>query len=130
MPVAHTDDFASWDHPVDWWPRCIHELLEPLATGHVARYWVRSWGRRAHPVEIAPEEIVILEGVTSSRVAFRPYLAYSIWIETPREECLRRGLERDGEGMRVRWERWMFEEDAYVARERPELHADTVVPGF
>lgn len=19
-PVVHTDDFASWDNPIDWWP--------------------------------------------------------------------------------------------------------------
>ena len=73
---------------------------------------------------------MILEGVTASREAFRPYLAYAIWVEAPRELCLQRGLERDGEQMRAQWERWLAEEDAYIARERPELHADTVVPGF
>src|SRR5215212_9991964 len=29
-PVVHTDDFASWDNPLDWWPRAIHQVLEPL----------------------------------------------------------------------------------------------------
>ena len=57
--------------------------------------------------EIEPAEIVILEGVSASREVFRPYLAYVIWIETPREERLRRGLERVGEDARDQWERWM-----------------------
>ena len=30
-PVVHTDDFASWDNPTDWWPRLLEELLEPLS---------------------------------------------------------------------------------------------------
>jgi uridine kinase len=130
-PVAHTDDFASWEEPLEWWPRCIRDLLEPLARGEPAAYPVTAWGGRPRPaVELMPAETVILEGVTSSREAFRPYLAFSIWIETPREECLRRGLARDGEHMRAHWERWIASEDAYIARERPELHADTVVPGI
>ena len=72
----------------------------------------------------------MLEGVTATRREFRPYLAYAIWVDTPRELCLQRGIERDGEEMRAHWERWLVSEDAYIARERPELHADTVVLGF
>lgn len=128
--VAQTDDFASWDNPVDWWPRCIAELLAPLADGQIARYAPTAWGGEARePIEIAPAQVVILEGVTASRESFRPYLAYCIWIETPGEVRLRRGLDRDGAGARAQWERWMAEEDGYVARERPQERADIVVPG-
>ena len=74
-------------------------------------------------------DFVILEGVTASREAFRPYLAYSIWIETPREVRLRRGLERDGAQARAQWEEWMEAEDRYVERERPAAHADRVLRG-
>ena len=128
--VAHTDDFASWDDPVDWWPRCLSELLEPLARGEQARYDVTAWDGVPRPaVAISAGGTVILEGVTASRAAFRPYLAFAIWVETPREECLRRGIERDGEQMRPQWERWLAAEDAYIAREHPSAHADRVVRG-
>lgn len=130
VQVAHTDDFASWDEPLDWWPRCIAELLEPLARGEGARYEVTAWTGAPRPaVEIVPAELVILEGVSSSREAFRPYLSGAIWIETPREVCLARGLERDGEHMRAQWEAWLAEEDAYIAREDPRARADLVVQG-
>src|SRR5262249_13474221 len=43
-PVVHTDDFASWDNPVDWWPELIEKLLAPLAAGRAARYTPTSWG--------------------------------------------------------------------------------------
>jgi uridine kinase len=72
---------------------------------------------------------VIVEGVTASREAFRRYLAYAIWVETPRELRLARGLERDGEAKRPLWEQWMAAEDAYVERERPQEHADAVLAG-
>jgi uridine kinase len=78
---------------------------------------------------IEPTGIVILEGVTASRQAFQPYLSYSIWIETPRDLRLRRGLERDGEDARAQWERWMEAEDRYIETERPAERADIVLAG-
>ena len=27
--VVHTDDFASWENPVDWWPDLIERALQP-----------------------------------------------------------------------------------------------------
>jgi dephospho-CoA kinase len=72
---------------------------------------------------------VILEGVTASREAFQPFLAYSIWIETPRELRLQRGLERDGGDARAQWAQWMEAEDRYMEREQPAERADCVLSG-
>lgn len=65
----------------------------------------------------------------SRRRKFRPYLAYSIWIETDRQLRLRRGLARDGDGAREQWRKWMAKEDRYVESERPAEHADIVIRG-
>jgi uridine kinase len=129
-PIVHTDDFASWENPVDWWPELIDRVLEPLARGQVASYTPTSWGgpERA-PIVVAQSDIVLLEGVTSAREAFRPYLAYTIWVETPPDLCLRRGLERDGAEALAQWQQWMAGEARYIARERPQGHADKVLPG-
>ena len=129
-PVVHTDDFASWDDPIDWWPALLEQVLQPLAAGRAVRFTPSSWGGppRAEVV-VEPAPFVVLEGVTASREAFRPYLAYSIWVETPRDLRLARGLERGGADTVERWQEWMAAEDAYVARERPAEHADRVVPG-
>ncbi len=130
-PVVPTDDFASWDQPLNWWPRLLDEVLKPLAQDKAARYQRYDWAskRLAEWREIKPSEFLIIEGVSSSRKAFRPYLAMSVWVETPREERLRRGLERDGEEERSQWEEWMRQEDEYVARENPHENADLVVSG-
>jgi uridine kinase len=128
--VIHTDDFASWDNPVDWWPELIEHALKPLAAGAVARYQPAAWGGEARaPIVIEPGQTVLLEGVSAARNAFRPYLAYTIWVETDRSVRLQRGIDRDGEGSRAQWERWMEEEDDYVARERPAEHVDVVLRG-
>jgi deoxyadenosine/deoxycytidine kinase len=36
--IVHTDDFASWDNLVDWWPELIERLLVPLSRNRVARF--------------------------------------------------------------------------------------------
>lgn len=128
--IVHTDDFASWDNPVEWWPELIERALEPLAAGLPARYQPTAWtDEEREPVVLEPGGTVVLEGVSATRAAFRPYLAYAIWVETDRAVRLERGLARDGEDSRGQWELWMAAEDAYVARERPADHADVVLPG-
>jgi uridine kinase len=129
-PIIHTDDFASWENPANWWSELIERALKPLAAGKPTSYQPTSWGgKEKEPLLIEPSAFVILEGVTASRQTFRPYLAYSIWIETPRDLRVKRGLERDGEQARAQWEQWMEEEDRYIERERPAEHADRVLRG-
>jgi uridine kinase len=129
--IVHTDDFAAWANPIDWWPTLIERVLEPVSRGEVVRFMPTQWSPelRPDPVEFAPAEFLVLEGVTACREGFRPYLTYAIWIETSAEVRLRRGLERDGQAALPDWERWMAEEDAYRERERPDLFADLVLDG-
>lgn len=129
--VVHTDDFASWDDPVNWWPRLLTEVLVPLSRNQTASYRRYDWGSQtlAEWHDIEPGGLLILEGVTSSREAFRPYLAASIWVETPRDLCLKRGLERDGDGAEELWAQWMSDEDEWAAAESPREHATIIVSG-
>ncbi len=129
-PVVHTDDFASWEEPLDWWPRLLEQVLVPLATDGVAHYQRYDWEKREldNWIDVSGAHVV-LEGVTANRAAFRPYLAFAIWVETPRALCLARGIERDGEAMRAQWDAWMAAEDQYIERESPREHADLVVAG-
>jgi uridine kinase len=128
--IVHTDDFASWENPINWWPALIEQALKPLASGRVARYQPTTWGEEERTaIVIEPGGSVLLEGVTATRRAFRPYLAYTIWIETDRSLRLQRGIERDGEDSRAQWERWMQEEHEYIEAEQPAKNADLVLRG-
>ena len=55
-------------------------LIEPLSRNERARYQRYDWGakRLAEWHEIQPAKYLLLEGVSSSREAFRPYIALSI----------------------------------------------------
>ena len=44
-PIIHTDDFASWNHPVDWWPGFLEQVLKPIAAGDPVRYVPNELGR-------------------------------------------------------------------------------------
>ena len=132
VPVIHTDDFASWDDPLGWWPRLRAEVLVPLAGGRDARFRRFDWDAGA----LAPDEtvvpfcpIAIVEGVSSGRAEFAPYLAYVIWIETDRATRLRRGLDRDGDDAIALWNEWMAAEDAHYRRDPTATRADLVVDG-
>ena len=131
VPIVHTDDFASWDTPLEWWPRLLAQVLEPLSVNKPAHYQRYDWETRslAEWREVPPTAFVILEGVSASRNAFRPFLAYTIWVETPREERLRRGLERDGPEALDLWHAWMADEDAYILREQPMEKVDIIISG-
>lgn len=130
-PVVHTDDFASHADALGWWPRLVREVLEPLSQGRPASYVAYDWVNRCDGpiVTVPPADIVIVEGVSATRQAFRDFLAMRIWIDAPRVVRLRRGIARDGEELREFWDWWLRAEDAYVAAERPDLAADLLVDG-
>jgi uridine kinase len=131
-PVIHTDAFASWDNPVGWWGRLEDEVLGPVERGEwPVRFRAYDWEARrlGEWREIPAGEVILLEGVSSSRQAVAKRLTLAVWVEAPRDSRLARGLERDGDAMRTQWEQWMAEEDAHFAADRTRDRADLIVDG-
>ena len=130
-PIVHTDEFASADDPIDWWPRLRDQVIEPLAAGRSARYQRYDWSTEslADWIDLDPTPVVIVEGVTAARTEWRHHLAFIIWIETPRAERLRRGLERDGHDAVDDWTTWGEAEDRHYEADPTRQHADIVVDG-
>ena len=97
--IVHTDDFASWDNPKDWWPLLIERVFEPLTSGQRTLSYPRSqwWpGHEPEPVVDQPvTAALILEGVGSLRREFRQFLSVAIFIDAPKEICIQRGITRD-----------------------------------
>ena len=131
VPVLHTDDFASWDEPIHWWPRLEDDVLGPLERGDRVRYQAYDWAARqlSDWRELPASDVVVLEGVSSARRAVADRLSLAIWVETPRAVRLARGIDRDGEEMRGQWDAWMAEEDAHYAADRTTERADVIVDG-
>ena len=97
--VIHTDDFASWDNPLNWWPLLIERVFQPIITGASTLSYPRSsWWEKHQPEPVIDQpvtEVMILEGVSALRKEFRPYISVGVFVETPETECLARGLGRD-----------------------------------
>jgi uridine kinase len=113
------------------WQRLRDDALIPLRGGSTARYRRHDWSSDslAEWIEVAPAEIVIVEGVYSMRPELREFIDLAIFVDSPREERLRRMLARNQN--RTTWiERWMSAEDWYLDHIAPMKSADLVVHGF
>jgi uridine kinase len=131
-PVIHTDDFATHDEPIEWWPRMLRQVIEPLSHNQPATFRPYDWVHRRpgdDEISVAPNDVVIIEGVGAPRAAWREQLSLRIWVDADSDLRLRRGLERDGEALAEFWREWRVAEDAYVAAEDPISHTDLVVSG-
>jgi hypothetical protein len=129
------DDFLYWRDIGGWWPRLEREALRPLLNGLPARFRVRDWA--GDPLgqgldgwaEVPPADVVVVDGVTSSRQAIAADLVLSFWVEAPPEVRLRRGIARDGEQRRSLRLEWMTLEDEFFRRDGAPGRADYVIAG-
>jgi uridine kinase len=113
------------------WRRLRDEALMRLRSGNRARYqrYVWSTDRLAEWIEIEPREIVLVEGVFSMRPELRSVIDVAIFIETSREERMRRMLARPQSN--TSWmDQWMAAEDWYLEHLAPHRGADLVIEGF
>ncbi len=137
--IIHTDDFAGWDDPIDWFPKIIEQVFEPIKNGATAlSYQPASWWENHHPEPVAGQPvtpIMILEGVSSSRKEFEDYLSLRIFVDTPKDICLERGIERDsatGKSKDERtkiWQGLIREEDDFFEKYHPKDKAEILIDG-
>ncbi|MCD8484213.1 hypothetical protein LRY65_05370 [Candidatus Woesebacteria bacterium] len=136
--LVHTDDFASWDNPLNWWPIVIDSVFKQVSNGAKELNYPRSqwWeGHSREPISQTVTEIMILEGVSSLRMEFRDYISLGIFVDTPKEVCLQRGVKRDLQFGKSReevvqmWESFYTEEDNYINRDLPKEYADLILDG-
>lgn len=114
------------------WRRLERQVLAPLSRGEGAHYQRYDWDNDClgEWVAVPVQGTVVVEGVYLMWDQLRHYGSVSIWVETPREVRLVRGIERDGEAARSRWlNEWMPAEDAYVSAMCPYAAATLVVDG-
>ena len=130
-PIVHTDDFASQEEPLEWWPRLLEQVIRPLASGGEGYFQRYDWVHRrlAEWVVVERSPIVIVEGVSAGRREWSEYLAYTVFVSTSPSRRLQRGLARDGEQMRAQWLSWMAAEDRHFAEDHAMDHAELVVNG-
>lgn len=145
VEIVHFDDFylqskirpsgVGAEKPVGGdfdWQRLRDQVLIPLRDGLPATYERYDWNKDAlaERIQVLPNVIVIVEGVGSSRIELASFYDLRVWVDCPRQLRLNRGIARDGEHSRERWELdWMPSEDRYLSEHRPDKNADVIVSG-
>lgn len=110
--------------------RLEREVLEPHGRGAPIRYRRYDWNadRLGEWVTAPHDGTLIVEGVYCTHPSIRDRYHFVIWLEADRATRLARGLARDGESTRFRWEGiWMPVEDRYRAEHRPDAAAHLVL---
>lgn len=131
-PVLHMDDiYPGWDGLAAAVPELRARIVTPLLAGRAAGYRRYDWeaGAYAEHHDIGVPPVLIVEGVGCGARAIAPHAVLVVWVEAPRPERFRRGIERDGEDYRPHWERWARQEEALFAAEGTRERADVRVDG-
>ena len=113
--------------------RFLEDVVTPLQTGNSFTYRPYDW----HAVPAITEQpMTIDKGLVLERcfsMAFPLDWDCTIWIETPAEICLERGLSRETlpreRTLPVWRDIWQPKEDEYIGRTAPAEHASFVIDG-
>ncbi len=120
VQLIRTDDFATWDNPVAWWPELETDLLQAFIRRHDYHYRPRVWrdgvAKPGRLVWLRWEPLLIMEGVSSARRRIAPRLTHSLWLDGgSAAERLERAVARDGEESRPLLQRWQQFERGWFA---------------
>ncbi len=130
VSLFHLEDiYPGWNGLAAGIERYVTTVLAPLRRGEAAE-WV-SWDWDSHYDGQArttlPAEIVIVEGVGAAAEAARPLLDAVIWAESSDDERRTRALARDGSTYEPFWDQWAAQEEAWLAADAVQEHADVRV---
>ncbi|MFH1158080.1 MAG: hypothetical protein V1721_04255 [Pseudomonadota bacterium] len=112
------------------WKRIRDQVMLPFSGGKKSiRYDKLNWNSYALERTLLAHDgdILIVEGMTSSRAELRGLLNLSIWLDSDDEGRIERIRKRDGDEMIGYWEReFLPGARQYVQKHAPEDHADIV----
>jgi uridine kinase len=130
LPVSNPEIIGSnFD-----WQRLQTEVLLPYKKNRKCNYQIYNWITKSldSRKEITGKKYLFIEGVTSGRMELRDYLNFIIFVDTPGDIALKRGIERDGEKIRDQWlNDWLPRENNYFnsTLHRTKMISDLVIDG-
>lgn len=128
--VAMDALYPGWGGLATGVRRVGRDLLAPLAAGRPGCYRRYDWhaGRETDLVEVAPVDLLVLEGVgAGGGASFGPWTTLLVWVEAGRDVRTGRALRRDGPGTEPELRAWWRQEDAWFAEHRTRDRADLLV---
>lgn len=133
VQILHGDDMlAGWDGLPTLGGVLMGDVLEPLAYGGNAAFNMWDWerGGRGYEIPVVATDILIIEGVGVGQRDARQHANLVLYVDAPMEVRLERGIERDGEGFRGHWIRWMDEEAGHFVDHGTREAADVIIDGL
>lgn len=143
VTVIHMDDFykpsqlrklikkneigGNWDCE-----RVKEQVLLPLSKNQKTQYQRYDWNEDelAEWHDVLSGGLVVIEGCYSLVEELESYYDFKIWIDSPKDLRLTRGIERDGEQKRHLWEKlWMPAEELYIETQKPKDKVDLIIDG-
>jgi uridine kinase len=131
------DYFEPINDPIVWGEfndeRFAQDVIEPLKQDNTFTYRPYDWHSEPH---ISEKQITVEQGICLERCysfTFELDWDLKIWVETPREICIERGLARETlprEQTVPAWEIWQTQRDEYIRTFRPQEKADIVIDGM
>jgi uridine kinase len=91
------------------------------------RRWDWELGEEAEAHAVDPALGLVVEGCGALTATPARLGDVTVWVDGPRDSRRTRALARDGDGFRPYWDMWAAQEEAHIARHRPQDIADIVV---
>jgi len=101
--------------------------MNPISYGH----WDHGTNTIIKNIEVLHKDVLILEGVGLFRPELMKYFSYTIWVDVPQEEAMRRGKKRDREvydnPQDEKWDGiWKRNDTEYFSTYKPDKSANHV----
>jgi uridine kinase len=112
------------------WQRLRDQVFVPARQGRPVSYQRYDWAhaRVGDWLTVSGVELLLVEGVYSSRAELREYADLVLWVTTSEEERIRRQLER-GQNQGIWIKRWMAAENYYLENIHQPSSAEVVILG-
>ena len=129
--VIHLDDhYNGWDEALgseltDTLNLVVSNFLLGLPTELKTFNWHQS--RFEGSKQIAPGDVLIIEGVGAGQSAVRARATSLYWVETESDLALKRVLDRDGQEYEERIRTWQMREAKHFKEERTREFADFII---
>ena len=112
------------------WDRFENQVIKPVQKNLLVKYERFDW--RADTwndwLEVPAVNWIIIVGVYALQSRFFQAYDYSIWMDVPQAERIKRMTEREGLAVSEMWQtKWLPREEHYYEIERPDNRASVVL---
>ena len=136
--LIHIDDFIvkekllelAWDTGVFDHDRLEKQVLRPAKSGNPIIYQKLAYDENhlGQAITLPSVRYVLVEGISCYIHSLRHYYDFKIWVDTPAELAMARGIVRDGtHDSADDWNKWAQIDILFSQKYQPALVADFIV---